>query len=77
MVILEQERKKVGSSELKAIDPGEKRTFYLPNALAIKNTQALASRLTRVDPERGVHYVTKANYDNMELTVWANIIKEQ
>ena len=75
MELLRKQRMKVGSNELKNIEPGGKKVFYLPDALAIKNTQALASRLTRVDPERGVHYVTKANYDNMELTVWANIVK--
>ena len=65
------ERRKVGTKDFRAMKQGETKVFYIDNALDVKSAQSIAYRLTRVSPERGIRYKTKADYDKMTMTVIA------
>ena len=67
--------RKIGTQDLRAIEPGRTARYYVPTPIDIETVQSLSYRLNRIDSHRGIRYSTTANYDELCIDVTANIVK--
>ena len=61
-------RTKVSTSDLLKLELDDIKTFHVPTTLDLETARAMAYRLTRLYPERGLKYTSIADFKNLQIT---------